>query len=367
MRPAAVTGAPAQPEVVDTPEQAAALSQPPLLILDNVRGYMDRAGLGSGGLEWERIGDGQSNVTFRLRRDGADVVLRRGPRPPLPRSTHDMVREARIQLALSPLGMPVPRILGVCEDDSVLGVPFYVMEFLNGTVLTDTVPPHLDALESRRATSEAVVDTLADLHSLDVSTGEIARIGRPQGYLERQVARFASLWDVNTTRDLPAVGRLASWLEQNRPESQRDAVIHGDYRTGNLMFAPDGPPRVTALLDWEMATLGDPLADLGYLTATYADADEPFTTMELTPVTRLPGYLRRQDLIDRYQERMSLDLTPLPWYQALALWKAAIFSEAIYTRWLRGERPGDTGFGAALEHGVPQLLDVAERLASRLR
>lgn len=367
MRPAAVTGAPAQPEVVDTPEQAAALSQPPLLILDNVRGYMDRAGLGSGGLEWERIGDGQSNVTFRLRRDGADVVLRRGPRPPLPRSTHDMVREARIQLALAPLGMPVPRILAVCEDDSVLGVPFYVMEFLNGTVLTDTVPPHLDALESRRATSEAVVDTLADLHSLDVSTGEIARIGRPQGYLERQVARFASLWDVNTTRDLPAVGRLASWLEQNRPESQRDAVIHGDYRTGNLMFAPDGPPRVTALLDWEMATLGDPLADLGYLTATYADADEPFTTMELTPVTRLPGYLRRQDLIDRYQERMSLDLTPLPWYQALALWKAAIFSEAIYTRWLRGERPGDTGFGAALEHGVPQLLDVAERLASRLK
>lgn len=366
MTPAEATGA-AQPEVVDSPEQAASLTRPPLLILDSVRDFLDQQALGSGALEWERIGDGQSNVTFRIRRDGADVVLRRGPRPPLPKSTHDMVREARIQLALAPLGMPVPRILAVCEDDAVLGVPFYLMEHLDGTVLTDTVPPHLDPLAARRSTSEAVVDTLADLHSLDVSGGEIARIGRPQGYLERQVARFASLWDINTTRDMPAVGRLASWLEENRPESQRDSVIHGDYRAGNLMFAPEGPPRVTAVLDWEMATLGDPLADLGYLTATYADADEPFTPMELTPVTRLPGYLRRQELIDRYQERMSLDLTPLPWYQALALWKAAIFSEAIHTRWLRGERPGDTGFGAAMEHGVPQLLDVAERLATRLK
>ena len=144
-------------------------------------------------------------------------------------------------------------------------------------------------------------------------------------------------------------------------------MIHGDYRTGNLMFAPDGPPRVTAVLDWEMATLGDPLADLGYLTRDLRRRRRAFTTMELTPVTRLPGYLRRQELIDRYQERMSLDLTALPWYQALALWKAAIFSEAIYTRWLRGERPGDTRFGASMEHGVPQLLDVAERLASRLK
>jgi aminoglycoside phosphotransferase (APT) family kinase protein len=376
MTPAPVTsrtGGPVQsrgtgePEVVDSQDQATALTRPPLLVLDNVRKFLDDAGLGTGALTWERIGDGQSNVTYRLQRDGADVVLRRGPRPPLPKSTHDMAREARIQLALAPLGVPVPRILAVCEDESVLGVPFYVMEHLHGTVLTDTVPPHLDSETARRVTSTALVDTLADLHSLDVSGGEIARLGRPQGYLERQVARFASLWDINTTRDLPAVGRLAVWLEENRPDTQRDSVIHGDYRAGNLMFAPDGPPRVTAVLDWEMATLGDPLADLGYLTATYADADEPFTPMELTPVTRLPGYLRRWDLIERYQERMSLDLSALPWYQALALWKAAIFSEAIHTRWLRGERPGDTGFGAAMEHGVPQLLDVAERLASRLK
>ena len=206
-------------------------------------------------------------------------MLRRGPRPPLPKSTHDMVREARIQLVLAPPGCPFRDILAVCEDDAVLGVPFYVMEHLDGTVITDTVPPHLDAPEQRRATSAAVVDTLVG--PALTWTSPAARspaIGRPEGYLERQVARFASLWDVNTTRDVPAVGRLASWLADNRPESQRNSVVHGDYRIGNLMFAPDAPPRVTALLDWEMATLGDPLADLGYLTATYADADEPFTT-----------------------------------------------------------------------------------------
>lgn len=381
-------------EVARTQAQAEAMPMPPLLILDRVEEFLDASGLGSGPLHCSRIGEGASNVTFRIKRRGVDVVLRRGPRPPLPPSTHDMVREAHIQHILAPLGIAVPKILAVCADLNVLGVPFYVMQFLDGDIITDVVPAHLDTSRERREISAAVVDTLVKLHRVDISRGEIAGIGRPDGYLKRQVARFASLWDAGATRDLPQVRHLGTWLEANRPDTQRSALIHGDYRLGNLMFRAQGPARVQAVLDWEMATLGDPLADLGYLTATYAQARTPGTVMELSSVTAQPGFLNREELAHRYNESFGLDLSPLPWYQALALWKAAIFTEAIYTRWLRGEHgssggpggpggPGSSGagevggkpgqadvvhpeLGAMLEHGVPKLLEAAAACAKKL-
>ncbi|WP_237687404.1 phosphotransferase family protein [Arthrobacter jiangjiafuii] len=350
-------------EVVATAAEAALLASPPLLILDAVTAFLDANNLGSGPLSWAQIGDGQSNITYRIQR-GSDVyVLRRGPRPPLPRSTHDMVREARIQQLLQTRGIPVPGILAVCEDESVLGVPFYVMTYLDGLVIADTIPAPLDPLEERLATSNAVVDTLVQLHRVDVSDGELAAFGRPDGYLRRQVERFSALWDINTTRSLPDVALLGSWLADNLPDSQAAAVLHGDYRPGNLMFASSAPARVSAVLDWEMAAIGDPLADLGYLTATYAEPGSASTPLELTSVSRSPGYLDRAGVIARYRAQSDLSLDALPWYQALALWKASIFCEAIYTRWLRGERPGDTRFAPTLEAGVPQLLAQARLFA----
>ncbi|MCC3272387.1 phosphotransferase family protein [Arthrobacter zhangbolii] len=350
-------------EVVATRAEAEALASPPLLILDEVTAFFDTHGLGAGPLAWASIGDGQSNVTYRIRRGNEDFVLRRGPRPPLPRSTHDMVREARIQQLLRVQGVPVPEILAVCEDESVLGVPFYVMNYLDGLVITNTIPPALSSPEDRRATSAAVVDALVRIHSVDVSSGDLAGFGKPEGYLSRQVSRFSSLWEVNTMRTLPDVARIGGWLADNVPDSQAAAVLHGDYRPGNLMFAPQSPARVIAILDWEMSAIGDPLADLGYLTATYSEPGSESTPLELTGVTRHPGYFTREDVISAYRERMDLDLTALPWYQALALWKASIFCEAIYTRWLKGERPHDTVFGPSLEEGVPQLLRTAAQFA----
>lgn len=354
-------------EVVATAREAGLLAQPPFLVLDRVTAFLDEHGIGAGPLSWERIGEGQSNVTYRIRRGSVTAVLRRGPRPPLPRSTHDMVREARIQQLLRPRGLQVPQILAICEDPSVLGVPFYVMEALDGVVLTDAIPATLEAPDQRRATSIALVDWLVQLHSIDVSAGDLAGLGRPDGYLDRQVDRFAGLWDVNTTRDLPEVAMLANWLAGNTPVSQASSVVHGDYRLGNVMFAPIGPATILAVLDWEMATLGDPLADLGYLTATYADAGRAATPLELTRVTREPGYLTSRQLAARYAEGTGLDLTPLPWYQAFALWKAAVFCEAIYTRWLKGERPDDHTFGPSLEHGVPRLAQAALEYAQLRR
>lgn len=329
-----------------------------------VRRFLDEHSIGTGPLRHVRIGDGQSNVTYRIDRDHTTVVLRRGPRPPLPKSTHDMVREARIVRLLGARGVSVPGVLAVCDDESLLGVPFYVMSHQDGEIITDRIPAALDAPDQRRATSRAAVDTFVALHSVDIADPEIAALGRPEGYLDRQVARFASLFRQVTTRDLPEVDHIATWLRANVPTTQRHALVHGDYRLGNLMYAPDAPARVTAILDWEMATLGDPLADLGYLTATYGDPEADHTVLELTTVTREPGYLGRSDLAQRYADATGLDLSPLPWYQTLALWKAAIFCEAIYTRWLKGERPTDTAFAPALNTGVPTMLQIASAATS---
>jgi aminoglycoside phosphotransferase (APT) family kinase protein len=350
-------------EVVASRADAAAQEPEPLLIVESVIEFMDSKNLGSGPLSWCRIGDGQSNITYRIQRGSEVFVLRRGPRPPLPKSTHDMVREARIQQLLSKAGVPVPEILAVCEDATVLGVPFYIMSYLDGTIITDSIPRHLFTHEQRKATSAAVVDTLVQIHRVDVSSGELAAFGRPEGYARRQVERFSGLWEVNTTRVLPDVARIGDWLARNIPDSQPPAVIHGDYRPGNLMFSTQSPASVIAVLDWEMAAIGDPLADLGYLTATYAEPGSFPTPLELTSVTREHGYLNREQIINLYSQQMDLDLEALPWYQTLALWKASIFCEAIYTRWLRGERPDDTSFAPTLEAGVPRLLDGARQFA----
>jgi aminoglycoside phosphotransferase (APT) family kinase protein len=338
-------------------------SFPPLLVVDRVTGFLDKHGLGQGPLAWQRIGDGQSNITFRIHRGGLDLVLRRGPRPPLPPSTHDMLREARIQNLLRPHGVAVPEVLAVCDDPSVLGVPFYVMEWLDGAVITDEVPPALDTVEQRRATSRAVVETLVRLHSVDVSGEPLNGLGRPDGFLERQVRRFADLWEGNTTRVLPEVERLAGWLTDNLPASQGPSVVHGDYRLGNLMYGREAPATPLALLDWEMATLGDPLTDLGYLTATWSDPGSTPHALRLSPVTDGDGFMRSEELALTYAESTGADLTALAWYQTLALWKGAVFCEAIYTRWLRGERPDDVRFGPSLATGVPDLLAAAQETA----
>ncbi|MEG3616540.1 phosphotransferase family protein [Isoptericola haloaureus] len=357
---ALVTG-PDRADVVQDAAEAAAAPRPPLLVLDPLQRYLDGLGIPAGTLAWRRIGDGQANVTYEVRRGGERMVLRRGPRPPFPPSAHDMVREARVVAALGAVGVRVPRVRAVCDDLAVLGVPFYLMDYVEGEVVTTSLPPGFDGPGAATALVHAAVDTLADLHQVPLE-GEVAGLGRPAGYLDRQVRRFAQLWPVNTRRSVPVVDRLAERLAATVPRSARATVVHGDYRLGNLLFA--APDRLAAVLDWEMATLGDPLADLGYLVATYSAAGEVRTPMDLTPVTAGPGFPSRAGLVERYAARTGADLENLAWYEALALWKSTIFCEAIYTRWLDGQRPDDT-FAPGLAEGVPLMADVAAQALSR--
>ncbi len=354
-------------DIVETAADAEAADKPPLLVLDRVRAFLDEHELGSGALSARRIGEGGgSNFTFLLERDEGRFVLRRPPRPPLPPSAHDVVREARLQLALRKAGFArLPTIVAVGEDESVLGVPFYVMTYLDGHVPTDVSPPGLESERSRRDLANDLVDALVEIHAADVSTSELAAFARPGNYNERQVRRFTQLWEINKTRDLPIVEEVGERLARDVPEPLPSAVVHGDFRLGNTMVAHDNPSRILAVLDWEMGAIGDPRADVGYLLATYSEPGGPANPLGTLPVTALPGFPSRSQLIERYVARSGRDVAPLPWFEALALWKAAVFCEAIYGRFVRGELGVEDTRAARFEQGVPYLAAAAAEALSR--
>jgi aminoglycoside phosphotransferase (APT) family kinase protein len=338
------------------------VERPPLVILETVRRFLDEHGLGTGTLRAERIGEGGgSNFSFLLERgDGSRFVLRRPPRPPLPPTAHDVVRESRLQLALAPLGIRVPIIRAVCEDVSLLGVPFYVMDYIDGHVVTTELPRPLDSdPAARRRLGEDLVDTLVEIHGADVTTPALAAFARPGNYNERQVRRFAQLWEINQTRELRKVDEVGDWLAANVPEQLPATVVHGDYRLGNMIVTRARPDRVAAVLDWEMGTIGDPRADVGYLVATYSEPGGAANPLGTSPVTAIDGFPSRGELVDRYTQKSGRSVEPLHWFEALALWKAAVFCEAIYGRYVRGELTSDDERAARFESGVPLLAETA--------
>jgi aminoglycoside phosphotransferase (APT) family kinase protein len=329
--------------------------------MEALEAFLDETGVGHGRVTLTPIGDGHSNLTYALRRGAERFVLRRPPHGPLPPSAHDVLREARLMAALGPTTIPVPEVLAVCDRDDVIGSPFYVTTFVDGHVLGGaSVPPTLDGPRARSQIAERLIEVAAELHALEPDIPGLDGFGRGDGYLERQVRRFGDLLARNATRPLPQLEAVAAWLAANLPQTSEVTLVHGDYRLGNVMFAPQRPPRVVAVLDWEMAAVGDPLADLGYLTATWADRDDsPNPMLDLSAVTRLAGFPDRGTLARRYAERTGRDLSQLRWYQTLALWKSAIFLEGSYRRFRTGMT--DDPFFAALEHGVPALASAAAR------
>ena len=351
--------------IVDTPEEAAALDLPPLLVRRPLEAFLDARGLGSGPIEAAPVGEGHSNVTYLIRREGGTWVLRRPPRPPLPPSAHDVLREARLLQALHGTNARGPEILAVCEDESVLGVPFYVMAEEHGTVVTDSIPEALDTPDERRRTGEELVDALVEIHAVDWRERGLDWFGKPTGYLERQLRRFNGLWEHNKTRELPVVQEVGQWLADNLPESPPATIVHGDFRLGNVMVANEAPARVVAVFDWELSTIGDPLADVGYLSLTWTEPGEIDDTMfsALTSVTRAEGFLSRTQLVARYEERSGRSVGTLNWYQALAAWKAAVFMEGNYKRFKAGD--SDDEFLGMFDEGVPALAEKAKEIAGK--
>jgi aminoglycoside phosphotransferase (APT) family kinase protein len=350
-------------EIVDTPGEAAEQELAPLIVREPLEAFLDEHGLGDGPVKAERIGEGHSNVTYEIRRGDEHFVLRRPPRPPLPPSAHDVLREARLLAAVHG-HIRTPEVLAASDDESILGVPFYVMEFIEGTVITHTVPEALDSTEQRAAIADELIRALVEVHAVDWRACGLEGFGKPTGYLDRQLRRFGGLWEHNKTRELPLVQELYDWLAANRPESPEATIVHGDFRLGNTMFADDRPARLVAIFDWEMATIGDPLADLGYMTATWSQKDDPSGTMfDLTTVTHGEGFPTRDGLVKRYEELSGRSMSDLRWYQALALWKAAVFMEGNYKRSLAGTT--DDPYLKLFDEGVPMLAEAALAITKR--
>lgn len=334
------------------------------MVLEGLLPFLDAHDLGEGEPEITPLGEGHSNVTYLVRRGEVELVLRRPPRGPLPPSAHDVLREARVMMALAGTAR-VPRVLAIGDDAGVIGAPFYVMERVLGHVVTSEIPAELDSQEDRRRMGEELVDALVEIHATDWRAAGLEGFGKPSGYLERQLRRFGGLWEHNRTRDIPSVERVGRWLGEHLPRSPAATVVHGDYRLGNTMMAPAAPARLVAIFDWEMATIGDPLADLGYLCTLWADRDDPISDppalFELSVVTRQPGFPRRGELVARYEERSGRSMSDIRWYQTLALWKSIVFMEGNYRRAVSGttDDPYLKGFGA----GVLELARRAEETA----
>jgi aminoglycoside phosphotransferase (APT) family kinase protein len=347
--------------IVDTHQEAAALELEPLLVRRPLEAFLDEQGLGEGPLEAEPVGEGHSNVTYAIRRGGGTWVLRRPPRPPLPPSAHDVLREARLLTAIEATAARTPRVLATCDDESVIGAPFYVMELVDGDVLTSELPSALERETAR--IGDELVDALVEVHAVDWRACGLEGYGKPTGYLDRQLRRFAGLWEHNRTRGLPVLDRLTAWLAEHRPESGPATIVHGDYRLGNTMFAREAPARLAAIFDWELATIGDPLADVGYLVATWAEPGDPDDALfGLGAVTRRPGFPTREQLIARYEQRSGRSMSDVRWYMTLALWKSAVFLEGSYKRRLAGRT--EDPFFDRLKTGVPAIAERAWQIAA---
>ncbi|WP_232835280.1 phosphotransferase family protein [Actinocorallia populi] len=313
--------------------------------------------------EVRQFGGGSSNLTFLLAYPGRNLVLRRPPHGRKAASAHDMGREVAVQRGLAPFWPMVPKVYGFCEDTSVIGAEFYVMEHLAGVILGSELPPGVELDPARaRVLGETVIDTLADLHGVDVGKAGLAALGKGQGYVRRQIEGWSRRWLGAATDDAPDAGPLLAWLDGNQPGDVAARMLHGDWKLDNLVLDLDGPaPRVVGVLDWEMATVGDPLMDLGASMAYWVTADDdPFFALLRRQPSHLPGMPTREEMVARYLERTGLPANGWRFYEVYGLFRLAVIAQQIWARYRAGQttNPAFKDFGSA----VAVLVDRATRL-----
>ncbi|WP_121746064.1 phosphotransferase family protein [Streptomyces sp. E2N166] len=333
---------------------------PPGLDLDRLRGLLDRErpGLVTGPLSGRLIEGGRSNLTYAVSDGTARWVVRRPPLGHVLATAHDMKREHRVISALHPTDVPVPRPVLLCEDEEVIGSPFYVMEFVEGTPYrtADQLAPL--GPERTRAAVLNLVDTLVELHAVDPSAVGLGDFGRPEGFLDRQLRRWAKQLDASRDRDLAGIDELHATLGRELPRSPAPTVVHGDYRLDNVLIGGDRD-EINAILDWEMSTLGDPLTDLGLLVMYSMPLGMPDSPVSTT--AQAPGHPAPAELIERYAARSGRDVSAVAWYTAFAWFKLAVILEGIHYRYTLGQTVG-RGFDRIgdlvpvfIEHGLTTL------------
>ncbi|HEY3349793.1 MAG TPA: phosphotransferase family protein [Thermoanaerobaculia bacterium] len=333
--------------------------------------FIARAFPGTGGastVSVSQFGAGHSNLTYLVAVGGREMVLRRAPRGADVKSAHDMRREFDVLSALAPLYSKAPKAFAFCEEAGVIGAPFYLMERVKGVILRDQRPPAgVDLPPPRmRALSEALVDELAALHALDVSSGPLAALGKPEGYAVRQVSGWTQRWIRAKTEDVPALDTAAAWLAGRVPAASRPALVHNDFKYDNLVLDAEDPARIVAVLDWEMATLGDPVLDVGTTLGYWIDPDDAPEVRALPfGPTLIPGNLSREEVAARWMERTGRPDADVLFAYVFGLFKIAVIAQQIYKRYALGHSR-DPRF-AALIHGVRILGRQAARALERGR
>lgn len=291
-----------------------------------------------GEIEIQQFHGGSANLTYALSLGGQEIVLRRPPLGPVAPKAHDMRREYRGLAALAPHYPHSPRPIHLCEDESVIGAVFLLMERRHGFVIRDRWPDELgDSPELRGRMSESLIDGLADLHRVDTALPDVAALGKPEGFVARQVNGWSGRWERAKTRELTVMDDLNRWLTENLPESQYVSVVHNDYKLDNTIYDLEDPGRLSGVFDWDMVTIGDPLVDLGTLMGYWPEASDQRNRGVKSAITQLPGFYTRRQLTERYAEATGYDVSGLPYYEAFALFKTAVVIEQIYVRWVKGQ------------------------------
>jgi aminoglycoside phosphotransferase (APT) family kinase protein len=307
----------------------------------------------------EQFPKGHSNLTYLVEAGGCEYVLRRGPLGPVPPKAHDMAREYRVLAAVHPHFPEAPRVFHLCEDPSVIGGVFFLMERRRGLVLRDAIPDEiLPAADYARRISEAFVRCLVRLHKIDVVETGLLALGKPEGFLGRQVEGWAERWRRAKTSEIPSMDSVIRWLRERLPTSGEPTLVHNDYKLDNVMLPLDGDDRIEAVLDWEMTTVGDPLADLG-LTLCYWLVDG----LNGPSVTQQPGWYSREELVNRYAELSGRDISDIGYHEVLGVFKLAVILQQIYFRFRRGQT-SDKRF-EKFDERVAALIQRAERLAEK--
>ncbi|HEY7563651.1 MAG TPA: phosphotransferase family protein [Acidimicrobiia bacterium] len=336
------------------------------LNVDRLAAYLeDRLENARGPLTLRQFAGGHANLTYLLSYPAGDYVLRRPPLGPVAPGSHDMSREFSVLSRLWQAFPPAPRAHLLCDDQSVIGSPFFVMERKRGVVVRNAVPEQFGGgkdVEANRKLSDVVIDTLGDFHAVDPATCGLESLGRPDGFLDRQVDGWRDRWRHARHEDNPTAERVADWIVNHKPSQQTPTLVHNDWRLDNMAVAGDDPGKCVAVFDWDMCTRGDPLADVGTLMAVWYDEGEIPATLNPMP-TSAPGFMNRAEAVERYGVRTGRDLRGFGWYLVFGTWKLAIVLQQIFIRWQRGqtrdERFAEMGDGAA------RLFDLAaERIPS---